>query len=328
MPVQGQRGRVTSHVKFTEIALFFFEMPIDIRDRPRLSHSDILELNFIRNASPFVFRRHYRAGLRSHIMALLRPEDLRKEQDGVLKEGVRRFPKARPMKMLRIFRTRFDRLKDAEDELRRVKVVEKHLAPEYLAKSNEFLVDYALGEHHDLLLCGLQEYVEGETLDPWGPLDRRTLWALFCRMNDRHTMPAGSGKSRMDNWYEKVREGAERFIIAIRNMITEAFLIPDLAGVGNLILMPTGGIRLVDINNISVVSCEGDIFCDEKGYPVCDKSVEALVMMERKLLARSLDQTDPVCGGFLDPVRIKKVQAIEKRFHRSRGTDGSFYPIC
>ena len=81
----------------------------------------------------------------------------------------------------------------------------------------------------------------------------------------------------------------------------------------------------MDINNISRVSCETGIFCDDKGYPVCDKSVEALSLMERKLLGLSLDKTDPLLGAFFDSARMKEVQAIEKIFHQSGGAS---YPVC
>ena len=299
----------------------------DIRDKLRLNHSDILELNFIRSSGRFVFRRHYRAGLRSHIMAVLRPEDVKREREGIERDGVRWFPKATPLKMLRIFRTRFDRLDDAMSELKRVKGVEKYLAPEYMAMSNEFLVDYRVHGKYKMLLCGLQEYVEGEILDPWGSLDRHSLWALFCRMTVHEEHGSRSKQDQIEKWAGTVRSKAGRALAQIRKMIREASLIPDLAGVGNLVLTPSGGIKLVDINNISQVSREVDISCDDKGYPVCDKSVEALSLLEQKLLGRSLDKTDPVYGVFLDAGRMKEVQVLEKVFHQSRGFAGSSYPI-
>ena len=299
----------------------------DIRDKLRLNHSDILELNFVRNPGRFVFRRYYRAGLRSHVMAVLRPEDVKREKEGIERDGVRWFPKANPLKMLRVFRTRFDRLEDAMQELKRVKVVEKYLAPEYMAKSNEFLVDYHIHGKYETLLCGLQEYVEGEILDPWGPLDRHSLWALFCRMADREKHRTGLKQDQIEKWTGIVRSKAGNALSQIRNMIREVCLIPDLAGIGNLVLTPSGEIKLVDINNISQVSCEADISCDDKGYPVCDKSVEALSLLEQKLLGRLLDKTDPVYGAFLDAGRMKEVQVLEKVFHHSRGLAGSSYPV-
>ncbi|MBU0734796.1 MAG: hypothetical protein KKG10_11670, partial [Proteobacteria bacterium] len=83
-------------------------------------------------------------GLRSHIMEVLRSADVARETEGVIREGTRWFPRARPLKMLRIFRTRFDSLRNAEEELRRVKIVETYLTPAHVARSNEFLVDYLL----------------------------------------------------------------------------------------------------------------------------------------------------------------------------------------
>lgn len=56
-------------------------------------------------------------------------------------------------------------------------------------------------------------------------------------------------------------------------MVAEAGHIPDLAGAGNLIITGTADIRLVDINDISPISLDSSIYLDEKGYPVCDKSI-------------------------------------------------------
>jgi hypothetical protein len=260
-------------------------------------------------------------------MEVLRPEDVKKEKEGIQENGVTWFPKAKPLKMLRVFRTRFGSLEDAAKELNRVKVVEKYLAPEYMARSSEFLVDYRVHGKYETLLCGLQEYVEGEILDPWGPLDQHSLWALFSRMADHEEHGSGLKEDEIEKWIEVVRKKAEKALLQIRNMIREARLIPDLAGIGNLVLTPSGGIKLVDINNISEVSFEADIFCDDKGYPVCDKSVEALFLMEQKLLGCSPDETDPVYGFFLDAGRMKKVQVLEKVFHQSRGFAGSSYPV-
>lgn len=301
----------------------------DIRDKPRLNHADILQLNFIRSPGHFYFRRHHRAGLRSHIMAVLDPEGVKKEKEGVEREGVTWFPKAKPLKMLRIFRTRFDRLEDAKHELDCVKMVEKYLGPT-MARSSEFLVDYEMHGKYETLLCGLQEYVEGEILDPWGSLDKHSLWALFCRMADRDSVQTDDRireKEAQIDWAENVRKRVLRALAQIRKMVADARFIPDLAGVGNLLLTRSGEMKLVDINNISRVSCEATILCDDKGYPVCDKSVEALSLLEQKLLGCSLNKMDPVYGVFLDPGRMKEVRALEKIFHRSMGPAGSSYPV-
>jgi hypothetical protein len=142
-------------------------MPEDIRDKPYLNHKDILGLNFIRDPGIYYYRRHYRAGLRSHIMQVLNPENVENETKGIIIDGVKWYPRADPLKMLRIFRTRFKTLKEAEEELKRVKIIETYLAPDNLAMSEEFLVDYVMHGKREILLCGLQEYVEGEVLVPW-----------------------------------------------------------------------------------------------------------------------------------------------------------------
>ena len=95
-------------------------------------------------------------------------------------------------------------------------------------------------------------------------------------------------------------------------MILQTNRVPDLAGVGNLILTRSGNIKLVDINNISRVSFDRTIPLDDRGYPVCDKSIEALSLLERKLTGRSLDGRDIIYNTFLDPERMKDVKEIVK----------------
>ena len=51
----------------------YVDMHIDIRDRPTIDHDDVIALNFIRSSPSCVFRRHFRQGLRSHIMEILDP---------------------------------------------------------------------------------------------------------------------------------------------------------------------------------------------------------------------------------------------------------------
>ncbi|EFK09223.1 conserved domain protein [delta proteobacterium NaphS2] len=67
------------------------------------------------------------------------------------------------------------------------------------------------------------------------------------------------------------------------------------------------------------MSCQEEIYCDEKGYPVCDKSVEALSLLQRKLLGQSMDKKDPV--------RMKEVRTLERLFHQSRGFVGYSNPV-
>jgi len=280
----------------------------DPRDKLRLTHEDVVAMNFVRAPGIYVYRRHYRAGLRSHIMQILLREDLDRERTGVLRDGVRLFPKARPLKMLRIFRTRFKTLREAEEELVRFKIIEAHLAPLHMARSNEFLVDFTGGGQREPILCGLQEYMEGETINPWNRLDDEELASL------RNRMPNQAAPECQREWIADVRAQAGSFVLQVKQLISRAGYVPDLAGSGNLILTPLGLIKLVDINNISKVSFDSSIPLDDRGYPVCDKSVEALSMLEKNLAGRHVDPGDEVYRVFLDPHRMEKVRELERRF--------------
>lgn len=281
----------------------------DPRDKLSLTHEDVVAMNFVRAPGIYVFRRHYRAGLRSHIMQVLLREELDRERTGVLTDGVRHFPKARPLKMLRIFRTRFKNLREAEEELARFKIVETYLAPLHMARSNEFLVDFVSRDKREPILCGLQEYMEGEAINPWNRLDDEELATLRERMSD----PAGPDSQR--EWITRVRSGAGEFVERLKELISKAGYVPDLAGSGNLILTPSGRIKLVDINNISRISFDSSIPLDDRGYPVCDKSVEALSMLEKNLVGHPPDPENEIYKVFLDPARMEKVRALERRFH-------------
>jgi hypothetical protein len=284
----------------------------DPRDKLSLTHEDVVALNFVRAPGIYVYRRHYRAGLRSHIMQVLLREDVDIERTGALGDGVRRFSKARPLKMLRIFRTRFSDLREAEEELVRFKIIEAYLAPLHMARSNEFLVDFTGRGQREPLLCGLQEYIEGEAINPWNRLDDPELASL------RERMPGPESPQPQREWIANVRTQAERFVLRLKELISKAGYVPDLAGSGNLILSPAGLIKLVDINNISRVSFDSFIPLDDRGYPVCDKSVEALSVLERNLAGRCLDPGDEIYRVFLAPARMEKVRLLEKQFHWSQ----------
>jgi len=286
----------------------------DVRDKPSLSEADVLGLNFMRRPARYVFRRHYRVGLRSHIMEVLRPEDVAREREGVTVDGVTWFPRARPLRMLRIFRTRFRSLTDAEAEVQRVKAIETYLDPDHLARSEEFLVDYARGGRRETLLCGLQEFVEGEILEPWSALDRGSLLALYRQMECSKTDHSEEGA---EEWLLKLRGRVRTFIAQIKTMIVETRHVPDLAGVGNLLVTPSGTIKLVDINNVSPVGFRPEIELDDRGYPVCDKSIEALSLIEEKLLGAFDWREDSIYRSFLIPERMKEVEALVKEFRPS-----------
>jgi hypothetical protein len=300
-------------------------MPKDIRDRTRLNHQDVTGLSFVKDPGVYYFRRHYRAGLRSHIMEVLRPADLRQEREGIWIKGVKWFPKAKPIKMLRIFRTRFKGIHEAREELKRVKTIEHYLAPEHLARSEEFLADHGAQTPSDFLLCGLQEYVEGEILDPWSPMEPEQLMGLLRRMEPE---AAPESRDKMERWALKVRARTARFVERLKKLIYQVRHLPDLAGVGNLILTPSGNIKLVDINNISKLSFGPDIQLDDQGYPVADKSIEALAQLEEKLLGKEIDRTEQIYGVYLDAQRMKAVRAIEMDFHRAMDTSSrSQWPV-
>jgi hypothetical protein len=297
-------------------------MPEDIRDKSYINNEDVLGLNFIRDPGVYFYRRHYREGLRSHIMEVLNPEAVENEKKGIVIDGFRWYPRAEPIKILRIFRTRFNNLKDAQEELNRVRIIQTYLAPDHLAESQEFLVDYSRQGKHDILLCGLQEYVQGQILDLWSILNRDHLVSL------RHDMGLDSTKdsARISNqWIRNVREMAGNFIKKLKQMIEETCHVPDLAGAGNLILTRSGNIKLVDINNVSRVSFDPIINLDDRGYPICDKSIEALSLIERKLLGRSSLRTEPIYETFLNPERMKEVRALDEKFHLSMAAPMSFH---
>lgn len=285
----------------------------DIRDKASLCHDDVIGLNFIKASGPHVFRRHFRQGLRSHIMEILQRADVAIENSGTMIDGTRWFPRARPEYMLRIFRTKLTSLDSALAEIRRVKVIDRYLGPDFIAESSEFLVDYHGPDGPCIMLCGFQAYVPGEILDPWTLLDGDRLFASLCTNLQRRVACLGV---RQTEWIATAKRNADRFVGQIKQMVREVRYIPDLAGAGNLVLNPDGQIRLVDINNISPVSFNDAIPLDDKGYPVCDKSIEALSLIERKVLDRSIDFQEPLYRFFLDPDRLKRVNCAEERFYR------------
>ncbi len=257
-------------------------------------------------------------------MEVLSPEDVENEKNGVIIDGAKWYPRAEPLKMLRIFRTRFQRLQEAEEEVERVKMIESYLGPDNFAKSEEFLVDYSRNGKRELLLCGLQEYVKGAILDPWGNMDDKHLLSILRRISFEDFEDA---MSIGDRWIGRVRKKAEIFIEKAKKMILETKHVPDLAGIGNLLLTRAGDIKLVDINNISSVSFDAIIPLDDRGYPVCDKSIESLSLLEQGLLGRSIPTADPIYATYLEPTRMEEVQAMEKEFYLSLESEATMDDI-
>jgi len=284
----------------------------DIRTKPFITHDDVVRLNFIKSDCAYHFRRHFRQGLRSHVIEVLRGTDIDVEKFGIDIDGIRRYPRAKPLRILRLFRTRLSGLGDALEEIRRVKLVERYLAPDFLARSNEFIVDYVTAGGRGILLCGLQEFVDGEILNPWGLLSGERLIETVYD----HLSPPQEQPSHRSRWAETVRAEGARFIGHIKQMIIETGHVPDLAGMGNLVIVPSGVIKLVDINNIAQVAFTQEIDLDDKGYPVCDKSIEALAHLEAKLLGNTIDPTERMYRFFLNPERMRRVSEKERLFYR------------
>lgn len=285
----------------------------DIRDKVNIHSEDITGLNFIKDSGRYVFRKHYRQGLRSRIMEVLDGEDVRREAEGEVIDGIRSFPRARPLKMLRIFTNRFACLADVLEEGRMYEIIETYLSTDHIAASNEFIADYIRSGRHEIVLCGLQDYVEGEIMDPWSFFYKKH-FAELCRTlrAKQHEAPARS----LEDLVRKGRRSAESLIGRLKRMVLEAGYIPDLSGIGNLILTPAGNIKLVDINNISRVTFEDAIPTDDKGYPVCDKSIEVIAILEREVMGRPIDMNEPLYAKFLDPVRMENVKTQEEKFYK------------
>jgi len=282
---------------------------VDIRDQAHLSGSEVKKLNFIKGSKALVFRKYYRSGLRSHIFEVLLAKDVLKETQGEIIDGIRMFPRARPIKMFRILRNRFKSKEAIFQEIKKYHTLLKFLGPDFIALSEEFMADYTGMGKSQILLCGLQEYVEGQILDPWRLYGDHSLMDLLVSMPQKDT-------KNQQQWVEKAKKNVEIFVKGIRKMITLAGYIPDLAGIGNLILTPGGDLKLVDINNIVEINTNETIPLDDKGYPSCDVSIEVLSILERDILQKDITlQEDPLYRFFLAPKRRERVKAIEKEFY-------------
>ncbi|RLB93359.1 MAG: hypothetical protein DRH26_04080 [Deltaproteobacteria bacterium] len=281
----------------------------DIRDQAYLTENEVLKLNFINDSSRYIFRKYYRSGLRSHIFEILTAQDVLKETQGEITEEIQLFPRAKPKKMLRILRNRFKNKEAVFQEIKKYRLLLQFLGPEYIAQSEEFIVDYTGTGKSQIVLCGLQEYIEGEILDPWGLGDKNFLPDLF-------SAPI-CPESQIKAMVEKSRKNIAIFVKRIRQMISNTGYIPDLAGFGNLILTPGGDLKLVDINNIVEIKLNDSIPIDDKGYPSCDVSVEVLSILERELLQKDIQMDDPLYRFFLSRERKIKVKELEKYFYKS-----------
>jgi hypothetical protein len=287
----------------------------DIRDKSFIRHEDVVSLNFIMDTNDYVFRRYHLNGLRSHIMEVLDSKDVEKENHGVYVDAIQRFPIAKPIKMLRIFRKRFSDFEKILEEIKRFQIVEHYLTSLHLAMSEEFIVDYQLGKKRDILLCGLQEFVEGECLDPWSLQKTNYLENLADKLLER------SGQGRVLSERDlilRIEKSAESFVHRVKKMIREGCYVPDLAGSCNILVTCEGHVKLVDINNISCISSDGCILMDDFNYPVCDKSIEALSLIELNLLGQKIEKNDPVYKTSMNPERLREVNRLAFQFYHKK----------
>ena len=293
----------------------------DIRDKGTISHEDVLGLNFVRKPSPYYFRGHFREGLRSRIIQVLDPRDVRAETHGLMHQGIRRYPMARPLRMLRIFRMPISSLRDITDEIVNYQIVQEHLPAAYYASSSEFLVEYQKPDKNEIVLCGLQEFVAGEALDPWNPDILGSIRSYYHSRAPRdHTDPDAFADRKVDILQQHTRA----FIHHLKSMARVARRLPDLAGVGNILYTASATIHLVDINNIANISPAEEIPIDDKGYPACDKSIEALSLIEKGVLGHPVDMQEDLYRFFLNSERMQRVRDIEKTFHARVVNQGNY----
>jgi hypothetical protein len=278
----------------------------DIRDKTSLTGEEVAQLNFINGSGEYHFRKHNRQGMRSHVLEVLSAEDINKETSGEIIDGIRLYPRAVPKYMLRILRKRFTTLQETLGEIQKYKLVLQFLGPECIALSNEFIVEYTGTGQAEIVLCGLQEFVQGAILDPWGLIGDKPLETFYLSRFPREKYDA--------TLTEKGRESIAKFVTRMRKMITQSGYVIDLAGNGNLIMTDAGDIKLVDINNITRVSHDDTVLLDDKGYPSCDKSIEVLWILEEKILNNTKLDEDFLYQHFLSVKRTTKVRALEKLF--------------
>ena len=135
-------------------------MTIDIREMTHISHKDVMGLSFIKKQGNYVFRKYYKQGLRSQIIEILDSTDAIKQDKGEIINGIRFYPRARPLNILRIFRAQFESMENVFEEIKKYKILEDYLPPDAYSKSCEFVVDYIREGKRDYILCGLRAFME------------------------------------------------------------------------------------------------------------------------------------------------------------------------
>lgn len=278
----------------------------DIRDIQHATSDEVNDLNFLNLTDQYVLRRHTYQGLRSHVFQILKTDDVRKENEGVIRKGVKNYPKAAPVKILRIMRTKFNNLAAVTVEIKKYKLIERYFDAESYAKSQEIIVDYNHNGKNKVMLIGIQDYVEGFRLNPWSAYIGFQI-VDFLKI---------SGIKNIDETMAQILKNMANFVHLLKRFILKTRHIPDLAGIGNIMLKRSGNIVLVDINNISEVSFSDPIYVDNFGYPIVDRSIEAIFCLDKFCTPNEYDKNNFLYRKFLSDSRRKKVDAIEKEFDR------------
>ena len=271
---------------------------MDIRNKNRVEHEDMVGLNFILDEPSYVFKYHRNQGLRSHVVQVISPNDYRAETEGIEVNGRKEFPRAVPDYVFRIYRSKIEP-EEAMEDIKKIKVVREYLK-ENMAYSNEFIASYKKNdgaqENYETILCGLQEFIKGDIIDPW-----------FC-------VP----ESYDDNFKKETIKAIDR----VKECIHETGYIPDLAGRGNFIYGKRG-VVLTDINNINKVDFSSYIYIDNKGFPIVDTSIEALSELE-KAVKGSVD-SDLIYEHYLEPSRKSKCLQLRKEWSKKQDEELPFF---
>lgn len=235
-------------------------------------------------------------GTRSCIVMLFDRDEYTRQREGVVIDNKKQYPKAHPKQVLRILRNgaeKTDHLQPMLDDYHFL--VENFVGDgeDQLAQSNELIVE--LNDKDISLLCqrteilsppdhkhflvGLQQYIHGDTLDPWRQIAISKLkeCAKVSPVNlGVHLRLDADGISKLESSFRLMRT-------RIHTCLREHKKIPDL-GIGNTIMEPSGSLTIIDINNlIRAPENLAEIPTDENGYPAFHGSIDSLLQIDRIL---------------------------------------------
>ena len=148
-------------------------------------------------------------------------------------------------------------------------------------------------------------------LDPWQadhPGYAEDLWRRLLAET------SGAVDTPPAEFYRLLNVQVSRFVRQVRAMMDRDGLIPDLAGVRNLLVTHGPRVLLVDINNIHPVVFDAQVPLDDKGYPVLDRSIDALERLGRVFLGRSMLSVETDYRLFFSRERQSRVRELEARF--------------